>query len=392
MTVPGKEDMKNSLYAFLSAQGGKKMKKGKIINLVVEILLYSVMVLQMLYALLGNIPHEILGVGFFIMLACHIVMKRWWFKSLFRNLSHKKPERIVADVTIVLLLLTFVLLSLSGIGVSRFLFPKVVFLRNPELHSTLATIALALSVLHGGSVMYIRSKRKKLTVLLTLLFTAAALLLGFALVPYMDRHFKKVSVDYEEVVSGSRLSLDDKSDTVIVYFTRVGNTAFEENVDAVSGASLMLASGKLMGNAEILADMLHDITGYPEEAITLTGNQYPSSYSDTVSVGGRELREQARPAIKPIDVADCDTVILVYPLWWGTIPMPVAAFLEEADFTGKTIYLVATQGSSGFGSSRKDTEELARGARVEEALSIYCDDIPKSRELLYNWISDLEKE
>jgi len=32
------------------------------------------------------------------------------------------------------------------------------------------------------------------------------------------------------------------------------------------------------------------------------------------------------------------TVVFVgYPNWWGTIPMPIAAFLSEYDFSGKTI-------------------------------------------------------
>ena len=365
------------------------MTKRKILNLVVEILLYAVMLVQMLYAFLGNIPHEILGIGFFVLLACHIVIKRRWFKGVFRNSSRKKPARIAADLTILLLLLTLVLLSLSGIGVSRFLFPRVIFLRNPELHRTLATAALALSVLHGGSVMFLRSERKKLTVFLTLLFMTAALLLGFALVPYLDRHFKKVTVDYEEMMSGPRLAYEENPDTAVVYFTRLGNTDFEEGVDAVSGASLMLASGELMGNAQVLSDMIHDIAGCPVEAITLSGEKYPSSYSDTVSVGGKELREQARPEIGPVDISDYEKVILVFPLWWGTIPMPVATFLENTDFSGKTIYLVVTQGSTGFGSCLKDTEKLAEGAKVIEGLSIYCDDVPESREALRKWISGL---
>ena len=366
-------------------------KPQKTLNLIVEILLYLVMAVQMLYAFLGNIPHEILGIFFFILLACHIVIKRWWFRSVFRNISKKAPVRIVTDITIILLILTGTFLALSGIGVSRFLFPKVVFLRNPTLHSSLATAELALAVLHGGSALYNRSKRKKLAILLTLLFTAAALLIGFAGVPYLDRHFKKVSVDYNEAAAGEKLTYEENPDTVIVYFSRVGNTDFEEDVDAVSGASLMIASGKLMGNAEFMAEMLHDISGYPVEAITLTGERYPSSYSDTVAVGGKELRAQARPAIEPIDVSGYETVILVYPLWWGTIPMPAATFLENNDFSGKTIYLIATQGSSGFGSSLKDTKELAEGAEVIEGISIYCDDVPNSREALYEWISGIKE-
>lgn len=82
------------------------------------------MLVQMLYAFFGNIPHEILGVIFFAALLCHVVMKRWWFKSVFRNLSKKAPERIAADVIILLLILNGAFLAASGIGVSRFLFPK----------------------------------------------------------------------------------------------------------------------------------------------------------------------------------------------------------------------------------------------------------------------------
>ncbi len=70
--------------------------------------------------------------------------------------------------------------------------------------------------------------------------------------------------------------------------------------------------------------------------------------------------------------------------------MPMATFLESQDFSGKTIYLLATQGSSGFGSSKRDAEALAPGADIVEALSIYCDDVPNAREELYQWLSGLQ--
>ena len=279
-------------------------------------------------------------------------------------------------------------MALSGMGVSRTIFPKFLFLQNPELHRYLATLMLILSVLHGGSHMYIRSGKKKRTIAVTLLLAVLAALLGLLLVPYLDRHFKKVFIDHDEKVMGERLPYEADPDTAVVCFTRVGNTDFEADIDAVSGASLMMASDRLTGNAQLLSEMIHDIAGYPVKMITLTGEKYPSSYNDTVTVGGRELREMARPEIEYIDVSAYDNVILVYPLWWGTIPMPVASFLESQDFTGKTIYLLATQGSSGFGSSKEDVEALAEGAEVIEALSIYCDDVPDARKQLLDWLSE----
>ena len=96
------------------------MKKSKnTFSLIVEILLYLIMVVQMLYAFFGNIPHEILGIVFFTLLVCHVVQKRWWFRSVLRKNAKKPAVRKFADAVTLLLLLTAVVMALSGMGVSR---------------------------------------------------------------------------------------------------------------------------------------------------------------------------------------------------------------------------------------------------------------------------------
>ena len=67
-----------------------------------------------------------------------------------------------------------------------------------------------------------------------------------ALVPYLNRHFKVVRISYAEKVHGEKVDWKG-SKPLVVYFTRLGNTDFDDDVDAVSGASLLLADGKLMG-------------------------------------------------------------------------------------------------------------------------------------------------
>lgn len=223
-----------------------------------------------------------------------------------------------------------------------------------------------------------------LAIVIVLLIVAVIAIILFG-IPYFNRHFKTVEVNRQQAVSGQKADWQGNK-PLVVYFTRVGNTDFEEDVDAVSGASLLLADGKLTGSDELIADMMVDILDCESKAITLTGNKYPSSYNDTVSVAGDELREQARPQIEPIDVSNYDSIILIYPLWWGSIPMPVATFLEQNDFNGKTIYLIATQGSSGYGSTVSDIEALAKGAKVIKGTSIYCEDIPTARQTLYELI------
>ena len=351
--------------------------------------MYLLLLLQMAYVFVGNTVHELLGIGFFVCLIIHIVIKHRITFAIFKKHSSKRSKpRLISDIVTVALLICCIVMMLSSMGVSRTLFPWFRFLGSAAFHRYMATAVLALSVIHGGMKGYMISKRKKRAAVLISLGTAAALAFGLFGVPYLNRHFKKVDISYSEKVTGSKLEWRGKK-TLVVYFTRLGNTDFDADADAVSGASLLLADGKLMGNTQLLADMLHDIAGFDCKAVTLTGKKYPSSYSSTISVASKELKDDARPPIEPIDTSAYEQIILVYPLWWGTVPMPLATFLEQSEISGKKIFLIATQGSYGFGSSTKDIKKMASGADVEEVMSIYCDDIPDSRSRLEDWLKEI---
>ncbi len=366
-------------------------KATKIVGIVIDCMMFAIMLFQMLYVFEGNVIHEVLGILLFVCLITHLTIKKWWIKQFFskKNGAKKTLQMRLFDITTWSLLAVFFALMLSSMGVSRTLFPSVTFFGSPLWHRLLATAALTLSVLHGSFHMYRRAKNKRMAVIIIVLMCGASMAVGLALVPYLNRHFKKVDIVYADSVYGEKMKIDKK--VAAVYFTRNGNSDFEEDVDAVSGASLLLADGRLTGNTELMAAMVNDITGCDTYAITLTGEKYPSSYSDTISVATKEMRGGIRPEIVPIDISGYEDIILIYPLWWGTIPMPVETFLAGADFTGKNVYLLATQGSSGFGSSTKAVRELLPGVKVEEGLSIYCDDIPYCRETIENYLKDLYK-
>lgn len=360
------------------------IKQNKKLTIIIDIAMYLLMLAQMAYALIGNNLHEIMGIALFVLLICHVVIK-WKVFATIKAWKKKTALRKMQDVITVLLIIVMLVLALSSMGVSRLLFPDFKLLTDSELHRYLATAALTLSAIHGGMHVLLRTSKKKKTTAFIVIIAIACVAVGLYLVPYLNRHFKVVKIVYADAVEGEKVEWKG-SKPLAVYFTRVGNTDFEDDVDAVSGASLLLADGKLMGNTELLADMIKYSIDCDVKAITLTKDKYPSSYSDTVSVAGKELKADARPEIEKIDVQDYENVILVYPLWWGTIPMPVATFLEENDWSGKHLYLIATQGSSGFGSSVGEIEKLAKGAEVTEVMSIYCDDIPYSREKIVEWI------
>lgn len=54
-----------------------------------------------------------------------------------------------------------------------------------------------------------------------------------------------------------------------------------------------------------------------------------------------------------------DTVFIGYPIWWGIAAWPVDRFVEENDFTGKTVIPFCTSSSSGLGESGTLLAEMA---------------------------------
>ncbi len=351
----------------------------------IDIIMYVLMLTQMLYVLTTNNVHEVIGIAFFISLIVHIILKRWWFKTAFRK--GQSGSRLFFNIVTILLMLAAVVLMISSMGVSRFLFPWFTFLGSSAFHRYMATATLTLAVIHGCMHGIWHAKKKRAAIILTVLASVTSVSIGLFAVPYMNRHLKKVDVELSSAVHGDTVNWNGEK-PLVVYFTRVGNTDFDPDVDAVSGASLLISDGQLMGSNRLLADMVGDILDCEPVAITLTGEKYPSSYNATISVAGEELRAQARPGIEPIDVSGYDSVILIYPLWWGSIPMPVASFLEQNDFSGKTIYLIISQGSSGYGSTISEIEALCPGATIVPGTSIYCEDVPDAREELLRTIRD----
>ncbi len=357
-------------------------------GLIIDILMYALLLAQMLYIFIGNNVHEILGIAFFVCLVIHLIIKGWWFKSLFKK--NKTASFRFFDILTCLLILTVFVLMFSSMGVSRLIFPWFKVLGSADLHRYLATAVLTLSAVHGGMHMIRRAEKKRRAVTIVVLAAIAAFSIGMFAIPYLNRHFRSVDIAFSDKIKGEQVEWKG-SKPLIVYFTRLGNTDFEPDVDAVSGASLLRSDGELFGSNQLLAYMIGDIISCDPVAITLTGKLYPSSYNSTIAVAGDELRAKARPDIEPIDVSGYDSIILIYPLWWGSIPMPVATFLEQNDFTGKTIYLIASQGSSGYGKTVSEIEELCPGATVVPGTSIYCEDITDSREKLLELIKEWNK-
>ena len=84
-----------------------------------------------------------------------------------------------------------------------------------------------------------------------------------------------------------------------------------------------------------------------------------------------EMKDKSsRPEIvvEPVNIADYDTVLVGFPIWWYVAPTIVNTFLEKHDFSGKKIVLFATSGGSGFGNTVEGLKNSVPGAAIEEGL------------------------
>ena len=88
--------------------------------------------------------------------------------------------------------------------------------------------------------------------------------------------------------------------------------------------------------------------------------------NSTVVINGKVLDQDARPAIQgKIESPEAyDTIFIGYPNWWGDMPMILYTFLEQYDFSGKTIIPFCTHGGSGFSRTIRTMQDKQPGATV----------------------------
>lgn len=125
------------------------------------------------------------------------------------------------------------------------------------------------------------------------------------------------------------------------------------------------------GNTKTVADMIHATVG-GDIVELIPAVPYPEEYNQTTRRAVQERDTNARPGLATtIDTMnDYDVVYIGYPIWGGTMPMLFSTFLEQYDFSGKTLIPFCTHGGSSLARSVNDIRRLSPGARVLEGLSV----------------------
>ena len=93
-------------------------------------------------------------------------------------------------------------------------------------------------------------------------------------------------------------------------------------------------------------------------------NWNDESSRSTIECKNRNSRPELED--KNANIANYDTMLIGFPVWWYLAPNIILTFLESYDFTGKKIVVWGTSHSSGMGNTTEEIRKIAKGANVVE--------------------------
>lgn len=166
----------------------------------------------------------------------------------------------------------------------------------------------------------------------------------------------------------------------VAYFSRADENYFRGQMKYVK-----------KGNTEIAAGFVKELCDADEIKLVME-KPYSAVYMECVAEAKKHLEEGARPKLigLPESIAEYDVIILGYPNYCGTIPMPVATFLEKYDFSGKRILPFCTNEGSGMGNSVKDIKKLVLTATIGEGLPVFGSTVADAKAEIEAWLKQAD--
>ena len=144
------------------------------------------------------------------------------------------------------------------------------------------------------------------------------------------------------------------------------DAAASDEAETSGSGNVLIAYYSATGNTEAVANMIADATEgdlfelEPTEPYT----DDDLNWSDDNSRVSQEHENEDQRDVELVSTTpenwdSYDTVFIGYPIWWGIAAWPVDHFVEDNDFTGKTVIPFCTSASSGIGDSGELLADMA---------------------------------
>lgn len=183
---------------------------------------------------------------------------------------------------------------------------------------------------------------------------------------------------------------DSTGHTLVVYYSQ----KLPDGVDGTTGATDIIRDGNAQyGSNQYLALMIARKVNADTLRLTVRSGYYPTTYNELASFARDERDNATHPTLtsRSVNMSDYDNIFISAPVWWGTIPMPVASFLDTYDLSGKHVFVVTTHAGSGAGSNRSAIEQLEPNAIVStNVLAVRASSVGASTSgTVDTWLSEI---
>ncbi len=176
------------------------------------------------------------------------------------------------------------------------------------------------------------------------------------------------------VVKGDASSpIDMSKKALIVYFTyseNIGDTS-KMSVDALTAASLHAPTENTIGNLKLMVNEIKDRTNADIYSITVA-NPYAPEFENMTDVAKIQIQKGEIITLKEElpDLKNYETIYFGSPIWWYTIPAPVATFLKKTDMSGKTVIPFGIHRGSGINAFLEALRELQPKAVLSDSFTV----------------------
>ena len=145
--------------------------------------------------------------------------------------------------------------------------------------------------------------------------------------------------------------------------------------NTANGGKTLVVYFSATGNTENAANYIAEATGADLFEL-VPADPYTDADLDWTDENSRVVHEYENKSERDVALeqstvdnwADYDTVFIGYPIWWGIAAWPVDSFVENNDFTGKTVIPFCTSSSSGIGDSGTLLADLAGTGDWQEGM------------------------
>lgn len=175
--------------------------------------------------------------------------------------------------------------------------------------------------------------------------------------------------------SGASSDLTESAGNVLIlyfdYSENMGDTT-DMTPDAITSASLAgeHPKGVERNNLLVIVDEIAAVTGADVFSVRASETHDPS-YMVMVGPAQDDINNN-RPFTfaEDVDLADYGTIYVGMPVWWSRIPQPMKIFLENHDFSGKTVIPFGIHRGSRFGQMLTQLADLAPDATILDGYTV----------------------